>query len=134
MSRSAISDGGCGLCHRAVRLLLSEDRDGAAFRFAPLDSDAFREAVPESERGSLPDSMVLRTADGALHTRSRALIMMGLRLGGFWRLVASVVGWLPRVTLDAAYDAVARVRRRLFSPPAEPCPPVPVELRERFRC
>ncbi len=125
-------DGSCGLCHRAVRFLLSEDRDGAAFRFAPLDSDAFRAAVPEPLRGTLPDSIVLRTSDGALHTRAGALLAMGQRLGGLWRLAAAGGAWLPRRPLDAAYDAIARVRRRVFAAPKEACPLLPAELRARF--
>src|SRR5262249_20173935 len=31
-------DGGCGLCHRTVRFVLSEDASGCTFNFAPLDS------------------------------------------------------------------------------------------------
>src|SRR5437879_3847393 len=43
-------DGHCGLCHWAVRFVLAKDRNGDAFRFAPLDSDAFRAAVPQEQR------------------------------------------------------------------------------------
>ena len=34
-------DGSCGLCHRAVRFILAEDRSGTAFRFAPLGGETF---------------------------------------------------------------------------------------------
>src|SRR5262249_21391567 len=40
-------DGRCGFCARAVRFVLAEDRAGTAFRFAPLDGEAFRMATPE---------------------------------------------------------------------------------------
>ena len=34
-------DGTCALCHGAVRFVLARDRDGSAFRFAPLDFHDF---------------------------------------------------------------------------------------------
>jgi predicted DCC family thiol-disulfide oxidoreductase YuxK len=125
-------DGGCGLCHRAVRFALHEDRDGTRFRFAPLDSDAFRAAVPEAMRATLPDSIVLRDDDGTLHVRSDAVLTMCKRLGGRWRVLATIAGVLPRRLLDAAYDFVARVRLRLFTPPEAACPMLPPHLRDRF--
>lgn len=125
-------DGGCGLCHHFVRFLLAEDREGAAFRFAPLESAAFRAAVLEPERTGLPDSLVLRTADGALLTRSAAVRHVGQRLGGVWRLLAVLAGVVPAGIRDAGYDLVARVRKRLFAPPPAACPIVTPELRARF--
>jgi predicted DCC family thiol-disulfide oxidoreductase YuxK len=125
-------DGACGLCHRTIRFLLSEDREGEAFRFAPLDSEAFRAAVSPAERDGLPDSFVLRTASGALVTRSASFIEMGRRLGGVWRVLAELLAWVPSALRDAVYERVARVRRRLFSPPDDACPLLPPELRARF--
>ncbi len=125
-------DGGCGLCHRFVRFLLAEDREGAAFRFAPLESAAFRAAVPELERGALPDSLVLRTTGGALLTRSAAVRHVGTRLGGLWRILAILAGVVPAGIRDAGYDLIARVRQRLFAPPPAACPIVTAELRARF--
>ncbi len=125
-------DGGCGLCHRAVRFALAHDRDGSRFRFAPLDSDAFRAAVPAAMRATLPDSIVLRDPDGTLHVRSDAVLTMCRRLGGRWSALAAIAGVLPRRLLDAAYDAVARVRLRLFRPPDAACPMLPAHLRDRF--
>lgn len=125
-------DGSCGLCHRAVRFLLSEDREGAAFRFAPLDSDAFRAAVPEAKRAALPDSIVVLDDDGSLRVRSDAILAIGRQLGGLWRALATVVGVLPRVLLDAAYDSVARVRLQVFTRLKTACPLLPPHLRARF--
>jgi predicted DCC family thiol-disulfide oxidoreductase YuxK len=125
-------DGHCGLCHRAVRFVLAEDRDGTAFRFAPLDSDAFRAAVSEEERAKLPDSMVVKTKEGAVLTRSAAFLHILRRLGGLWRVVALIGGLVPQVLRDLVYDGVARVRRRLFASPADACPVLPKELRQRF--
>jgi predicted DCC family thiol-disulfide oxidoreductase YuxK len=125
-------DGGCGLCHRAVRFILAEDRSGAAFRFAPLDSAAFRNALPEAMRSQLPDSFVVLTADRKVLTRSAAVRHLLYRLGGLWRVSGVAAAVFPTPLLDRAYDLVARIRGRLFSRPAAACPLVPPRLRERF--
>jgi predicted DCC family thiol-disulfide oxidoreductase YuxK len=125
-------DGNCGLCHGAVRFVLAEDPDGAALRFAPLDSDAFRASVPADVRASLPDSLVVATADGRVLTRSAGVLHLGHRLGGVWRVLAAVAGLVPPGLRDRAYDAVARVRHRLFAKPKDACPLLPPHLRARF--
>lgn len=125
-------DGACGLCHASVRLLLREDRDGAAFRYAPLQGGRFARAVPAATRATLPDSIVLQTADGRLRARSAALLEMGAALGGLWRLLAAFARLVPRPLRDAAYDGVARVRGRLFRKPDALCPLLPPDWARRF--
>jgi predicted DCC family thiol-disulfide oxidoreductase YuxK len=124
-------DGHCGLCHRAVRFLLAEDTAGT-FRFAPLDGDAFRAAVPEAQRTTLPDSLVVRTADGTLLMRSAAVRHLLLHLGGLWRVLGTVSRAIPAFLLDRLYDGIARVRRRLFAAPEAACPLMPPQYRKRF--
>ena len=124
-------DGTCGLCHRTVRFLLAEDRR-ASLRFAPLDSDVFRRAVPEAARPALPDSLVLRAEDGALLTRSAAVLIACQRLGGLWRLLAALAGWVPRPLRDLVYRGIASIRYRVFHRPEEACPIIPDRLRSRF--
>ena len=125
-------DGACGLCHRAVRFVLAEDRDGRAFRFAPLASPAFLAAVPAAERAALPDSLVVRTPDGRILVRTAAVREICIRLGGLWRVLAAASQAVPERLLDRGYDQVARLRSRIFTRPAEACPLVPAELRRRF--
>jgi predicted DCC family thiol-disulfide oxidoreductase YuxK len=124
-------DGSCGLCHLGVRLALRADRTGAV-RFAPLEGPTFRRLVPETERGRLPDSLVLRTEDGVLLTRSAAVVALLRRLGPPWPWLASVVAALPTPLADRLYDGVARVRHRLFRHSLEPCPRVRPSWRDRF--
>jgi predicted DCC family thiol-disulfide oxidoreductase YuxK len=134
-------DGGCGLCHRTVKFVLKHDggeRAGAggagsyAFRFAPLQGETYAAMVGAEERGKLPDSIVVRTREGALLARSAAMIHIGRRLGGFWGVAAGAVELVPRGLRDAVYDLVARVRHRLFARPEDACPVVPAEWRARF--
>ena len=124
-------DGHCGLCHRAVRFILAEDR-ATAFRFAPLDSEAFRHNVPEGARHGLPDSLIVLTADGKLLVRATAILHAMARLGGVWRLLAGAASIVPRPVWDRAYDWIARNRHRLFTRPASVCPIIPGYLRGRF--
>ena len=124
-------DGGCGLCHFFVRFVLL--RDGhEVFRFAPLDSDAFRTRVPQSHRGVPPETVVVLSDTGAILTRSDGVLYVLRRLGGLWRCVAAFLKIFPRALRNWVYDQAARIRHRLFRVPAEACPVVPERLRQRF--
>lgn len=125
-------DGNCGLCHRFVRLLLAEDLTGRTFRFAPLDSAAARSVFDEAERARLPDSVVVKSAEGATLVRSRGTLHILARLGGLWRLIGALVRLVPRPALDLGYDFVARVRHRIFARAKTACPIVPRHLAARF--
>lgn len=126
-------DGQCGLCHRAVRFVLAEDPGGEVFELSPQQGEHFAATVPRAQRERLPDAIVLRRADGTLLTRSAAALAILDGLGGWWRVLARVGGAVPAPLRDAVYDAIARVRFKLFAPPAELCPITPPHLRERFR-
>lgn len=125
-------DGGCGLCHRAVRFAIAHDADGSRFRFASLQSEGFRRRVPAAARAGLPDSIVTLTPDGTLLVRSAAVIHVLDRVGGGWKVAGQLLRLVPRSVRDAGYDTVARVRYLLFRRPAEACPVTPPELRARF--
>ena len=125
-------DGGCGLCHRAVRFAIAHDADGSRFRFASLDGEGFRRRVPEAARVGLPDSIVALTPEGALLVRSAAVVHVLTRVGGPWKLVGRLLTLVPRWIRDAGYDGVARVRHLMFKRPVDACPVTPPELRARF--
>jgi len=124
-------DGSCGLCHRAVRFILAEDRRGV-FRFAPLGGETFLATIDESRRASLPDSVAIVTAEGELLTRSTAVLRLLDRLGGLWRIFATLGTFIPATVRDALYDGVARIRYNLFAKPSDACPLIPKALRSRF--
>jgi predicted DCC family thiol-disulfide oxidoreductase YuxK len=125
-------DGGCGLCHGAVRFVLWADSGRLLLRFAPLGGPTFLALVGEADRARLPDSLIVRTEDGRLLTRSAAVVHLLKRLGGPWWAIGAFVGVAPRPLLDWVYDAIARVRHRLFTKPEDACPLVPRELLARF--
>jgi predicted DCC family thiol-disulfide oxidoreductase YuxK len=125
-------DGSCGLCHRAVRFFLAEDRSGSAFRYAPLAGDAAVAALGTERLLTLPDSIVVVTPKGEVLTRSAAMLHAAERLGGLWGLLARAARCVPLALRDRVYDAIARNRRRLFARPDDACPLLPAELRARF--
>jgi predicted DCC family thiol-disulfide oxidoreductase YuxK len=128
-------DGGCGLCHRFVRFALAEDREGRDFRFAPLEGNVFAAIRNESDRAETLDqidSIVLSLSDGSLFVRAAAMLRIGERLGGLWRVAAITAGVLPLRWLDAGYDGIAKIRHRLFAAPPDVCPALPPHLRARF--
>jgi predicted DCC family thiol-disulfide oxidoreductase YuxK len=101
-------------------------------RVAPLGGETFRRFVGESERTRLPDSIVLQEENGALLTRWMALTALLGRLGGTWGLLGAALATVPVSLGDRLYDAVARVRHRLFRRPGDTCPRVPPALLARF--
>lgn len=104
-------DGGCGLCQGAVRFAARRDILGR-LRFAPLDGPTFRRTVPAEARRDLPDSLVVFTAEGAVLSRSEAILHLLGRLGSPWPAVAGALAWVPDPLRDGIYRLVARLRRR----------------------
>ncbi len=125
-------DGYCGLCHRTVQFVVREDREGNAFRFAPLQGETFSRLIPRAIRETLPDSLVVMASDRQLYVRSDAFLRILRRLGGGWRALAAMLSVVPRGLRDFAYDFVARVRFRIFGRREDLCPLMPPELRTRF--
>jgi len=124
-------DGDCGFCHGSVRFLAAHDRSGA-FRFAPLGGPTFLALVPEAKRAGLPDSLVIRTADGRVLVQSDGALHCLRRLGGGFRALAALAALVPRGLREAAYAAFARNRQRWFARPKEACPVPSGALRARF--
>ena len=123
-------DGDCELCHRGVRFVLAEDA-GRKFRFAPMQGETFRNALPSSERDKLPHSIVVQTEDRRSLTESAAVVYILSRLGGYWRILGGLLERVPRDWRDRGYQLVAESRSR-FSRPGDACPAKPPDSRARF--
>lgn len=122
-------DGNCGLCHRATRFLLAEDRF-ESLRFAALQGDTFSTSVPSST--TLPDSVIVQLEDGTLLWKTAATRHLLSRLGGGWRVMGWALRLVPLPVADLIYDFIARVRHRIFTRPKDVCPLLPPALRRRF--
>lgn len=123
-------DGSCGLCHRAVRFVVAEDRD-AVFELAPLGGERFAAVYGDGE-AALPDSIVVHTASGRTLVKARAALHVLARLGGYWRVISVIARLLPVRLLDVLYDLVASSRYRIFGREKAACPILPPDLRSRF--
>lgn len=125
-------DGDCGLCHRAVLFALRHDPEGIRFRYAAIGGPTYLELLPEAVRRDLPDSVIVKAADGRILVRWDAVQHIAERAGGFWSPLARTAGILPHWLLNAGYDGIARVRKYIFAKPKDSCPVLPQELTGRF--
>jgi predicted DCC family thiol-disulfide oxidoreductase YuxK len=106
-------DGLCGLCNRLNHFVLARDR-ADQFRFAALQGRRARETLLRFDKDPTDlDTFYVLSEEGALYSRSRAILFVLRELGGVWKL-SRVLGVLPTPLLDGAYNLVARYRYRLF--------------------
>ncbi|WP_297507255.1 thiol-disulfide oxidoreductase DCC family protein [uncultured Caulobacter sp.] len=122
-------DGVCHLCDGTVRTILAWDRK-AAIRFTPIQS-AYGRALARAHGldPDAPDSFLFFDRGRPL-ARAAGFAALLRRLPAPWRWLA-VIGRLPRPLADAAYDAVARNRYRLFGKRDQCVVPTPAR-RARF--
>lgn len=112
--------------------MLTIDKNGEAFRFAPRVGETFQRMVPKNVREVLPPSIVVLAADGRVLTRSAAVLHILKQLGGIWKCLGMAGSIVPSSLRDVVYKIIARVRHRIFSAPEGLCPVVAPELMKRF--
>ena len=118
-------DGECGLCSRAVRVIIGRDRR-AVFRFAALQSPrGLRECAAHGIVGR--DTLVL-IEDGRAWTRSTAVLRIARHLRWPWPLAYAAIA-VPRPLRDLAYRTVAANRQRWS---LASCRPPTADERARF--
>jgi predicted DCC family thiol-disulfide oxidoreductase YuxK len=148
-------DGECGLCNRAVRMLLRLDQRGV-LRFAALQSEPAQEflrshglptedfstlvLVPDwskrLEDGSTPSTGSTSSPQAGSPQARFALRTDGVAgalwmCGGGSRALAALLYSIPRFVRDPVYKFVARTRYRFFGPWRE-CPLPRPEWKKRF--
>ncbi|MEZ5404793.1 MAG: DCC1-like thiol-disulfide oxidoreductase family protein [Verrucomicrobiia bacterium] len=112
-------DGECGLCHRAVRFFLLQDKN-RVFYFASLQG-ATAHQVRERHKNDWDEelkSMVLvedyDTSQEKIYRKSQAVIRALGFLGGFWRMISGLLRMVPRWVADRVYDKIAKNRYNWF--------------------
>jgi predicted DCC family thiol-disulfide oxidoreductase YuxK len=126
-------DGVCGLCNRAVKLLLAIDRRHVLC-FAPLQGPT---ATRIAERHAFPPDLktIVYVRNFGLkrervHLRSDAILRIMGDVGGLWSFLL-VFRVVPAFLRDPVYDWVARNRYRWFGK-YDSCPLPSAEQRARF--
>jgi predicted DCC family thiol-disulfide oxidoreductase YuxK len=112
MKLIVLFDGVCNFCNRWVQLIIKNDKKNI-FRFAPLQSEAGKRLLAESNssKGS-PESVVL-IENGKYYFHSSAALRIFSHLSGLWKLMM-VFYIVPPFIRDAAYHFIARNRYRWF--------------------
>ncbi len=130
--RQVFFDGSCGQCHASTRFLLAEDPHGAAFRYAPLDGETYRQLLPKAFPEGRPDGMVVLTETGRTHVQYKAVLSLGSALGGLWGALAYVGRFLPAPLRTPTYNLVAKTRTWFLHAPKACHPDLTSGLLKRF--
>lgn len=121
-------DGVCNLCAHSVQFILA--RDGGAFQFASLQSEAGQTLLKQHQ---LPEdyteSLVLIKNEKA-YTHSDAALHIASQLKAPWSSAALGLVF-PRFLRDPLYLLIAKNRYRLFGK-KEQCLMMTPELKARF--
>lgn len=120
-------DGVCNLCNSSVQFVIKRDKR-ATFRFASLQSNASKEALPKELIDGLQSLVLLN--DGKTYSKSTAALLISRRLSGIWP-VLSIFLIIPRFIRDAFYDFVAKNRYKWFGKSDSCMIPTP-EMKSRF--
>lgn len=108
-------DGDCGFCNRNVRFLIRRDKHKRLY-FAPLQGVAAQAIVPLKYRQSLSTIVYHRPIAHnkySINTRSDAVLLALIDVGGLWRFIAKCIRLLPARFRDGCYDRIANNRKRL---------------------
>ena len=123
-------DGDCGLCHALVKFIVARDA-AARIHFAPIHGETFARLVAP-RAPSIPDTVVWVDQAGQVVFKSTAVAQVLRRLPQPWPTLGAMLAVIPRPIRDLVYDAIARVRHRLFKRPKSQCSLLPPELAARF--
>lgn len=104
-------DGVCGLCNRFVDFVIRRDR-GGVFRFAPLQGTTAAERLTEADLRDLK-TVILNDREST-YRKSAAVLRVLQGLGGFWRVAANILWFVPRPVRDVAYSWIASNRYAIF--------------------
>ncbi len=124
-----VFDGECSFCNGWIDLLLRFDRNDV-FRFTARQSETGAEFAAQSGLPPGGAGSIIVVEGTEIRLRSDAVLRM-LTLLGFPFSLAGVFRLIPAALRDAAYDVVARNRKRWFGKTVQCRIPAPAE-RHRF--
>jgi len=121
-------DGECNLCNAAIYRIIRMDKR-QIFLFAPLQSEAGKNALAQLKGAPNPESVVL-FSKGKYYIQSDAILHTCRLSGGFWSLLFGGI-ILPRFIRDWIYKVISQNRYRWFGKRPTCMVPAP-ELKSRF--
>ena len=107
-----VMDAKCALCSRGAAWIARHDK-AQEFTIITMQSDVGRALFSHYGLDPADPLSWLYVEDGRAYSSLDALIRVGARLGGFWK-VLGLLRVLPVSVQDALYRLVARNRYRLF--------------------
>ena len=106
-------DGDCGLCNRAIQILLQEDPSDL-FRFVSQQADLGKSILAHiGYNTNTLDSLVVYQPNVAYYTQSQAVFYL-CKHGSFKLKLLLVIQLFPKVMLDRVYNWIAINRHRWF--------------------
>jgi len=121
-------DGVCGFCNAVVDWIIKRDQK-ARFRFSPLQGETAKLILSGEERARVDTIVILK--NGRTFKHSNAIAEILLDLGSPWRELGFILRSIPEVIRDLGYNAVAKIRYRIFGK-SETCRLPTPEERTRF--
>jgi predicted DCC family thiol-disulfide oxidoreductase YuxK len=106
-------DGDCGFCQWNVQRLLAWDHK-QQLHFAPQQADYVQHGLTYWDIPADLGSIIVVDQQKA-YFRSGAVLMLGIRLGGLFRILAFLGFVIPRPLRDFLYDLIAKNRHRIMS-------------------
>ena len=108
-------DGDCGFCNRTIRFLIRQDKNKQLY-FAPLQGITAKAIVPLEHRQLLSTVVYHRAVTDkkySLYTRSEAVLLALVDIGGLWRILARGMRLFPLRFRDWCYDRIANNRKHI---------------------
>lgn len=104
-------DGTCGLCHKTVQFILSQDKK-EDFLFAPLEGETARQILPDPEKETIILCENFQSSREDL-TKGKGSLRILWLLGGIWTL-PGLLSFLPSPFFDWVYRNIAKHRLEWF--------------------
>jgi predicted DCC family thiol-disulfide oxidoreductase YuxK len=128
MQKIVFFDGACNLCAHSVQFIIKNDQSKSIL-FASLQSSFAARTLPTELTNKV--SSVVFFDGNDYHTHARAVQHIARTMGGRWRILSWVMGWVPGFFSRFCYDVVAQRRYAWFGKRTVCWLPTP-DVQQRF--
>jgi predicted DCC family thiol-disulfide oxidoreductase YuxK len=100
----------CGICNRFMKLVLRHDRTGI-YKFASLQGETALITLSPHDQDTRKCSIVF-VDEAGIYKNSDSILRILSGLGGFWRIGAVIMMWIPKSIRDWSYNFIVQQRYR----------------------